>query len=276
MISFLKSTSVASLLTLEILTLGCSNEKFPKLDGRFDLVSFNYSNSSFKGRKIIPKSLDVIDRMEHHGGSWIHDLKFKFISTTSSEAEGEFTLRLNDLINIDNNAWPNNGFNGANVLNEKKVYGTSAFCDYQYQYNLFVESTPSPDILKKVYPGQGDNLEKDPFGMDQHESLNYPQEVELNKNAVKEWYNILDNNEGITLKFTFSRQIKSNYPGWENGYKDCILPDDPRKEESLTFTYHSIEEDNYTDIRKTGLEDLQVNNSTAKYFFNEIISEMKL
>ncbi len=268
-----KITAAAGLLSLEVLLSGCA-EEFPQYSGTYKLSSFSHSNPEFQGEQPPPKKMDLIDRMEHYGGIWIHHLKLDF---AEPEAGRNIALRLNNLTNVDRGAWPNNGFNGANIFNEKKVYGTGAFCNYQYQYFLYLESNPSAEILREVYPGQAGFVGNDPTtGMPLYESLHNPKEVELDEAAAEKWQKTIDDNPGIILTFTFTRHLKSERPGWEDGYRDCILPYDPRGEESLTLIYQSDEENNTVDIRKAGLEDIYHDLVPAETFFTKLISGVKL
>ncbi len=272
MITPLKIAAAAGLMSLEVLLSGCA-EEFPQYSGKYKLISSSYTNPEFKGEQQPSPELNLTDRMEHWGGIWVHYLKLEFAGPA---AEGNIALRLNHLTNISRDAWPNNSFDGVNIFNEKKVYGTSAFCNYQYQYFLYLESNPSAENLREVYPGQGGFIGNDSVtGMPLYESLRDPTEVELNEEAAEQWQEAIEDNQGIILKFIFTRHLKSTRPGWEDGYKDCILPYDPRGEESLTFVYKSTEEDTATDIRKTGLEEIYQNLVPAEKVFARLVSGMK-
>ncbi|MEK6969215.1 MAG: hypothetical protein AABW48_02190 [Nanoarchaeota archaeon] len=268
-----KIAAAAGLVSLEVLLSGCA-EEFPQYSGKYKLTSYSYTAPEFKGEQQPAAEINLTDRMEHSGGIWIHYLKLEF---EGSGANGSLVLQLNDLTRINQDVWPNNSFNGDNLFNEKKVYGTGAFCNYQYQYFLFLESNPSAEILKEVYPGQGKFLGNDPITkMPLYESLTKDAaNVELNEAAAEKWQDIIDDNEGIILKFTFTRHLKSEMPGWENGSEDCTLPYGPRGEESLTFIYQSTEEDTATDIRGAGVNELFQEIDSTEAFFTKLISGIK-
>ena len=264
---------LAGILSLESL-LGCSPNEFPQYSGEYKLQSVSYSDPSFAGEKQMPSTLQVVDRMEHIGSHWNHYLRLESIPKTEDQANGDLTLKLDNLARIDDGTWPNDWYDGAEIHQETKVYGTSAFCNYQYFYFLYLETTPSVEMLQKVYPGRGKYIGDDPSTkMPLYESLARPEEVEFN---ATEWYDAVEENEGITLYFTFARHLRSEFPGWEGSHKDCILPSDSRRSESLTFTYHADLENlnDETDIRKEKVEETK-DDQSGIVFFKKVVSGIK-
>lgn len=269
-----KVLALAGLLSLETL-LGCGG-KYPQYSGRYELQSVSYSNPSFAGKQPLPSSLELTERMKHHGGHWDHYLKFNFIPQSSTEAPGIFTLELDDLARIDHGAWPNDWYDGAEIHREQKIYGTGTVCNYQYLYFLFMASTPSTETMQNMYPGQGECFAQDPVTkMPLCKSLAHPEEVDFNDT---DWYDTLDENEGITLTLTFTRHLRSELPGGEDSYKDCILSSDPenRGEAAMTFTYYADKKnlDDRTDIRKAVLEKTDPTGSSLS-FFKKVVSGIK-
>lgn len=264
---------LAGIISLEML-LGCGPTEFPQYSGQYQLREVNYSDSSFRGDGQMPTILNVVDRMEHIGSHWNHYLWLEFIPQTDEQAKGSFTLELDNLARIDQGAWPNDWYDGAEIHREPKVYGTGSFCNYQYFYFLYLETKPSVEMLQEVYPGKGEYIGKDPSTkMPLYESLAQPEEVDFDD---EEWYDAVEKNQGITLYFTLTRHIRSEFPGWEDGYKDCILPSDERNTASLSFTYHALEDDlnDETDVRKGKVEEIKVN-QTSLSFFRKVVSDIK-
>ena len=99
-------------------------------------------------------------------------------------------------------------------------------------------------------------------------SLAHPEEVDFDG---KDWYNTVDENEGITLTLTFSRYLRSDTSG-----NDCLLTSDPRGEAYAIFVYHAAREnlEDKTDIRKAPLETVNLNASSLS-FFKKIVSDIK-
>ena len=267
------SLLLASAISLESL-LGCGPTEFPQYSGIYKLQSFSYSDPSFVGEKQIPPTLIVVDRMEHIGSYWDHSLLLEFIQKTEDQARGTLALELDDLTRIDHGTLPNDSYNGVEIHQEREVHGTSAFCNYQYLYFLYLETVPNAEMLQNVYPGRGRYIGDDPSTkMPLYESLSHPEEVDFNST---EWLDAVEDNEGITLNFTFARHLKSEMPSWENGYQDCILPSDSRGSESLAFTYHADLENlnDETDIRKEGIEKIR-SDLPGIVFFRGIVSGVK-
>ena len=268
-----KTLALFGLLSLETL-LGCG-ERFPQYSGAYQLQSSSYTDPSFAGKQQLPASLELTDRMEYYGSYWNHHLKFNFIPQDGNQAAGIFSLKLNDITRIDDGAWPNNWYNGAEIYREPEVYGTGAFCNYQYLYFLFMQSAPSYDILQNTYPRQGECIGKDPTThMPLCTSLAHPQEVDFNDTG---WYDAIDENEGITLTLTFSRYIRGDTSGSGNS-NDCILPPDPknRGEAYAVFVYRASREnlDDKVDVRKAPLE-IPGQNASSLSFFTKIVSNIK-
>lgn len=264
---------LTAILSLESL-LGCGPTEFPQYSGQYKLQNFFYSYPGFGGEKQMPSTLNLIDSMEHFGGHWNHYLRLEFVSETEDQANGTLMLKLDYLTRIDHGAWPNDWYNGAEIHREKTVYGTSAFCNYQYLYFLYLETTPSVKMLQKVYPGTGEYVKDDPVTkMSLNESLTQPEEVEFDD---IEWNDAVEKNNGITLYFTFDRHFRSKFPGWDGGYKDCILPSDNRGDGSLIFTYHADLENlnTETDIRKGGREETKTDRPGIE-FFKKVVSRVE-
>lgn len=268
-----KTLLLAGTLSLESL-LGCGSTEFPQYTGRYELRSVSYSDPAFVGEQQMPLTLSLVDSMEHLGSHWNHYLRLEFIPKTEDQANGALLLKLDDLARIDRGAWPNNWYNGAEVYQERIVYGTSAFCNYQYFYFLYLETVPPVEVLQNVYPGKGKYIGEDPVTkMPLNESLARPEEVEFD--ATK-WYDAVEENEGITLYFTFVRHLRSKLPGWDDGYNDCILPSDNRDSESLTFTYHADSEylNDEMDMRKGRREEIKAD-QPGIVFFKKVVSDVK-
>ncbi|MEK6939664.1 MAG: hypothetical protein AABX31_02960 [Nanoarchaeota archaeon] len=272
--SVLALTCLAGLEAL----LGCGYTTFPQYSGAYELQSVSYSDPAFAGKKQIASSLSVVDRMQYYGHFWNHHLQFDFMPLSDQEAGGTFNLQLDGVTRIDDGAWPNDWYNGVEIHHEPKVYGTGAFCNYQYLYFLFLQSTPDAGILQNTYPGHGDCIGKDPTtNMPLCTSLAHPQEVDFDDTG---WYNAVDENGGITITLTFSRYLRGDTSGNNNGSMNCILTPDPehRGEASAVFVYHAGKEDleDKTDIRKEPLQKNSLNQKTLSLgFFKEIISNIK-
>lgn len=254
-------------LSLESL-LGCGYTEFPQYSGRYELQEVSYSNPSFVGEKQLPATLNVVDRMKYVGVEWNHRLLFDFIPDSPEQAEGIFSLDLNEVTRIDEGAWPNDGYDGAEIYQESKVHGPGAFCWRKVLYFLHLETVPPPELLP--YPGYELSTEEDPNTHENYKlTLNYPEEVEFDET---EWYDAIDENEGITLYFTFTRYRKEE----RADYKTCILPSDNRSEESLTLVYHASVEDLYNDkdIRKDGIAET-VGGQPAVSFFRQVVPDIK-
>lgn len=268
-----KQILLAGTVSLESL-LGCGYTEFPQFSSRCALQDISYSDPSFMGEKQMPPALNIVDRMEYVGLHWNHQLKFEFISNSSEQANGTFAVGLDNVTRIDQGVWPNDWYDGTGIHQEPKVHGTGAWCNYQYLYFLYLESIPPVTLLQEVYPGYESYVGKDPTThMDLYTSLPHPEEVEFDDT---EWNNAIEENEGITLYFTFTRHLRSELPGGE-GYKDCILPTDQRGTESLTFTYHAPPEDldDQTDIRKESMVEGIEESLPPVIFFRQIVPDIK-
>lgn len=253
----------------------CASCEFPQYSGSYKLLEAPYfSDPSFRGEKSLPGELTVTNRMEYFGYSWNHHLQFEFPPFPGEAASNIFTLELADMVRIYKplpGNFPAKELRGTSIYQEPKVEGTSAFCNYQYLYYLFMETTPSPEILLSTYPARGECYGKDPVTtFDLCESLANPAEVEFDPSA---WCDAVDENGGITLKLTLFRYRREVHPGWEGGYKDCILPYDPRKEASVNAIYHASVDNlcQADDIRSLGISKLQ-NTALPMDFFWNIIS----
>ncbi len=266
---------IYGMLSLESL-LGCAPDKFPQYSAAYLLQNQHYTDPEFAGEKIMPQNLKVINRMSHSGGYWTHLLRFEFQALAPQEASGIALFNLDHLVSETESSFPHQEFKGANVFNEPTVGGVggpSAFCNYQYRYHLFMEAVPGAGILRRVYPGQGEYIGDDPVTkMPLYLSLSNPKEVELNDDAVEEWYEKVAENKGATLTLIFTRHIAVTRPGGDEGYKDCILPYDPRKTESLIAAYkfeydeHETEwvEQEY-DLRTGDVDGIKENTSTLTH-----------
>lgn len=264
----MKKTALIGALSLESL-LGCGTE-FPQYSGRCELQGVSSSDPSFVGEKQMPPTLDITDRMKYIGHHWDHRLLLEFIPNSSGQAAGIFAEELDRLTQIDNGVWPNNWYDGTEIHQEPKVYGTGAFCNYQYLYFLYLESIPPVEVLKEVYPGKGDYVGKDPVTqMELYETLPDPENVDFDDT---EWSDAVEENNGITLYFTFTRYRREV----RDDYKECILPADPRGEASLTFTYHtSLKDlDDETDIRKAKADEIK-DDQPSILFFRKVVSGIK-
>ncbi|HLD79203.1 MAG TPA: hypothetical protein VJA18_01450 [Candidatus Nanoarchaeia archaeon] len=252
-------------VTLESL-LGCGYTEFPQYSGSYELLKISYTDPSFMGEKQMPSSLNVVDRMEYIGLNWNHLLQLEFIPASEEQAAGIFTQDLNSLTRIDDGAWPNNWYDGSQIHEEPKVYGPGTWCNRKYLYFLQLESVPPLEVLKNTYPGYTTH-------MDLKLSLQFPEEVDFDDT---EWYDAVEENEGITLHLTFTRYRKEQRPGGE-GYQDCILPLDSRGKESLTFTYHASEENlnDRTDIRKERIDSGMKESPPPVIFFRQVVPDIK-
>ncbi len=274
---------ISGVLSLESL-LGCAPDTFPQYSGSYQLISASYTDPSFAGEKIMPQNLKVIDRMNHSGGYWNHLLRFEFRALSPQEASGNTLFNLDHLVSETESSFPHKEFKGANIFNEAtvgSVGGQSAFCNYQYRYHLFMEAIPNAGVLQRVYPGHGEYIGDDPgTKMPLYLSLSNPQEVELNDTAVEEWYEKAAENGGITLTLILTRHIALTRPGGDEGYKDCILPYDPRKKESLIaaykFEYDETEwvEQEY-DLRKGEVQEIKNNAIAPIELLKQVISNIK-
>ncbi|MBI2125019.1 hypothetical protein HYV87_03055 [Candidatus Woesearchaeota archaeon] len=266
-LAFIGAVSLESLL-------GCG-DSFPQYSGSYELREFSYTDPSFAGEMKMPSGLIVTNRMSYIGNQWNHQLNFEFASDSENQAVGIFSHYLDDLTRIDNGVWPNNWYDGVEVYEEQKIYGSgnTAWCNNQYLYFLRLESIPPPEVLRNSYPGNRSYIGKDPTtGMELYESWPHPEEADFEET---EWNDAVEENEGITLYFNFTRYLRSKRPGGE-GYQDCILPLDSRGKESLTFTYHASTDDldDATDIRKVRVEEIK-DNQPAVSFFRKVISNIK-
>ena len=268
---------LVSALSLESL-LGCGDTGFPQYSGKYELQSVAYSDPSFVGEKQMPSTLNLIDRMKYIGHHWDHQLQFEFIPDSEGQAAGIFTLGLDNLTMIDDGAWPNNWYDGVEVHEERKVYGSGAAgpCSYLYLYFAYLASIPPAEVLQKMYQDRGEYFGKDPVTkMDLYETLPHPEEAEFDDT---EWIDLIEENEGLTVSVTFNRYRREQHPGGEDGYKNCILPPDPenRGKESVTFTYHASPEDldDQTDIRKEGLAGMK-ESPPPVIFFRQVASDIK-
>ena len=271
--------AISGILSLESL-LGCAPETFPQYSATYQLQSLQYTDSAFAGEKRMPNLLKIVDRMDHLGGYWNHLLRFEFQSFSPDETGGNLLFNLDDLLRDEESTFPHKKFKGVNIFSEDKV-GSSAFCYYQYHYYLFMEANPSAEILQLVYPGQGEYIGDDPVtGMPLHLSLSNPEKVELDENAVEEWYGQIDDNEGIALRLILTRHIASEGPGGDD-YKDCILLSDPRHKESMIAVYKfhydgKVEwEEQEHDIRKGDVYGLEQGTIPPISFFKQVISDIK-
>ena len=265
----MKKTLLIGALSLESM-LGCGYTEFPQYSGRYELQEVSSTDPSFMGEKQMPLSLDLVDRMEYIGIQWNHRLLFEFVPDSQDQADGIFGLSLNEVTRIDQGVWPNDWYDGAEIYREPTVYGPDAWCNRKYVYLLYLESTPSSEMLQQVYLGYASYLGEDPTThMDLYESLPYPEEVEFDDSR---WYDAVDENEGITLYFTFTRYRREK----RGDYEECILSSDPRREESLTFTYHAPLEnlDDETDIREGGIAEVNGGQPPVS-FFRKVVSGIK-
>ena len=264
---------VAGVLGLEGI-LGCIPTKYPQYSGMYELQGVYYSDPSFEGEEEMPHTLDITDRMEHIGGHWSHHLGMEFVAEMEDQATGMVVSRLDNLSRIDYGTWPNDWYDGTEIHAEEKVYGGGAFCNYQYLYFLYLQTTPSVNTLQEVYPGRGKYIGKDSSTkMPLYESLANPEKVEFDNTK---WYDAIKKNKGITLHFTFSRYFRSDLPAWEDGYKDCILIPSNKGEDSVIFTYHAkvSDLDDTTDIRKGGVEEIESDRPNI-VFFKKIVSDIE-
>lgn len=246
----------AKILPLAAIIAGCG-EEYPSYGGQYLLESVSVTDPAFLGSLHPAPNLNIVNRMEHHGGYFIHFLRLEFSSLTQPErfATGSAAFTLDHLTRIDTVAWPNDGFDGSQIYSEG-VVGTGVFCNHEYVYHLFLTPSPDSEVLRRVYPGKGKYLGKDPSTkMDLYETLSNPQEVELNKKAVNEWNETIDSNEGITLNFRLCRHHYLDYSGCDTDNR----PFDTRGEACLFMTYKSFYEENEEDIRKLSINDVLVN-----------------
>ncbi|MBI5397936.1 hypothetical protein HZB03_00600 [Candidatus Woesearchaeota archaeon] len=270
-----------SALISSALASSCTGLRFPQLSGLYTLLRHEVSDPSFAGKKRLPANFLMTDRMEYVGNYWNHLVRCEFsdermqVFDARPAAQGTLAFDLDDLTRINTGVYPNDGFDGVSISDEQKVTG-GVFCYYQYQYYLSMSSVPSVEVLQRVYPTQGRYVGEDPVTkMPLYESLSNPSEVDFDP---EEWEDAVDDNDGVTLKFTFTRHIKRQTPGWEGGYKDCILPSDPRKEAALIAVYHASPSSLYTeaDIRRLGTKGVMDGAMEPAMFFSDVVSEMKL
>ena len=260
---------LAGAIGLETL-LGCGYSEFPQYSGKFELQDVSYTDPSFVGEKKMPLTLQVVDRMEYIGHYWNHRLQLEFIPNSPDQATGIFAGDLDNLTRIDRGVWPNDWYDGEGIHQEQKIE-PSAWCNSQYLYFLYLQSIPPVEVLQNTYPGHGECFGKDPVTkMELCETLPDPGKVDFDHT---EWYNAVEENGGITLHFTFTRyrRVMRDYDD-----KDCILPEDLRGKESLTFTYHSSLEnlDDETDLRKGGIKESKENRPSVM-FFRQVVPDIK-
>lgn len=257
------------ILPLATIITACSGEEFPGYGGQYLLESVSVTDPTFLGLLQPAPNLNIINRMEHHGGYFTHFLQLGFFSRSRPEqfATGSAAFTLDSLTRIDTVAWPNNGFDGCQMYSEG-VAGTSE-CNHEYVYHLFLAPTPESEMLRKVYPGKGEYIGKDPVTkMDLYETLSNPQEVELNENAVNAWNNTIDSNGGIILNFRICRHHYLDYSKCSNDNR----PFDTRGEACLFMTYKSFYEEKEEDIRKLSVNDALANTLPAMKVLGGLIS----
>jgi hypothetical protein len=251
---------------------GCASCDFPALSGCYRLTkSPVYTNPSFEGKLVLPPTLVITNRMEHGSSRWNHFLGFDFRAEGKGQASGKFALDLDEMIQSKESSFPHKVYKGATVHAEEKINGTSAFCNSQIFYHVFLEVVPDVKILINTYPGKGEYFGKDPVnGMEQHAPLKDPGNVEFNPEA---WENAIDDNDGITLKIQFARNRAEVRPGWDGGHEDCFISTDERFSEDLDMEYHaSLDDLNLeVDIRKGGYQGIDYGMGAAKYF-SQVVS----